>query len=346
MIETSIVAELRGRLGEYLEAVTGQDVDVVHFGVLPGSAAQESWQVKAKVGEAAQSFVLRRDPPIPPDDNPLPRDQEFRLIKAAHETGVRVLRPRWYCLEPLILDQPFFMMDYVDGIADGAQLVSLPELAEARKLLPGQMGEQLAKIHAIDPTQHKLDFLPQPRASFSPAQETIASIRAMILKLGVHNPVFEFGLRWAEQNAPKTDKTVVLHGDFQVGNLLVNKTGLAGILDWEYARLGDPLEDLAWPCLRAWRFGRGDLQLGGIGAREPFIQAYEQASGRAVDHNAVDYWEILANLRRAVTCLVAANRRVSGGHASVERASLGRRSAEMQFEMLRLIGAGGQTDHV
>jgi aminoglycoside phosphotransferase (APT) family kinase protein len=139
---------------------------------------------------------------------------------------------------------------------------------------------------------------------------------------------------------------VLLHGDFRVGNFLVDSKGLNGIVDWEFCRMGDPLEDLAWPCLRDWRYGNGEAQLGGIGAREPFIQAYERASGRTIDRKAIDYWEILGNLRWAVTCLSQANRHLSGGDLSVELASLGRRSAEMQMEMLRLIGQQGLKDHV
>jgi aminoglycoside phosphotransferase (APT) family kinase protein len=336
----------RQRLTEYLEAVTAKEVAIETLQPLTGGMSRDSWLVKAEIGGETQPLVLRRDLTTSTDNRVLERDQEFRVMKAAHEAGVNVPRPRWYCLEPAILDEPFMIMDYAEGVSSGQQLVSDKALAEARKALPGQMGEQLAKIHAIDPVEHKLDFLAHPRPGFSPAQETIVQIRAILLKLAVHNPVFEFGLRWVEQHVPKADKIVLLHGDFQVGNFVVNNKGLNGIIDWEFARIGDPLEDLAWPCLRDWRYGNGDLQLGGIGPREPFIQAYEQASGLKVDRKAVDFWEILGNLRWAVICLSQANRHLSGSAPRVELASLGRRSAEMQYEMLRLIGAQGLKDHV
>jgi aminoglycoside phosphotransferase (APT) family kinase protein len=346
MIETVKADDFRQRLAEYLEAVTEKDVDVDALQQLAGGASRDSWLVKAKVGSELQQFVLRCDLVTTMYDKALERDQEFLVMKAAHEIGILVPRPRWYCLEPAILDQPFLIMDFVDGVSIGSKVVNQPELVEARAALPGQMGEQLAKIHALDTIQFKLNFLPRPRVGFSPAQEAIAQIRAMILKLAVHNPVFEFGLRWLQQNAPKTDKSVFLQGDFRVGNFLVGNKGLNGIIDWEFARIGDPLEDLAWPCLRDWRYGKGQFRLGGIGKREPFILAYERASGRTVDRKAVDYWEILGNLRWAVTCLAQANRHLSGGDFSVELAGLGRRSAEMQFEMLRLIEAQGLKDHV
>ncbi len=341
MVETAKVDEFRQRLSEYLEAVTGQPVDVETLQSLFNGAAQESWLVKAEINDADQSFILQRDLLVRLDDKTLDCDQEFRVMKLAHEAGVSIPKPRWYCLEPLILDRPFFITDYVEGVSNGSQVASLPELAEARAALPAQMGEQLAKIHAIEPSPHKLDFLHHPRTGFSPAQETIAQIRAIILRLAVHNPVFDFGLRWAEQNAPKSAKTVFLHGDFRIGNLIVGKKGLSGIIGWEFAHLGDPLEDLVWSCLRHWRYGNGELQLGGIGKREPFIQAYEKASGNTVDRQALDYWEILANLRWVVVYQSQANRNLTGKYPSVEFASRARRSAEMQLEMLRLIGAKG-----
>jgi aminoglycoside phosphotransferase (APT) family kinase protein len=346
MIETTRADDFRQRLLEYLEAVTQKDVDINTLQPLVGGASRDSWFVKAKIGSDIHQFVLRRDLATTKYDKALERDQEFLVMKAACEAGILVPRPRWYCLEAAILDQPFFIMDFVEGVSLGTQVVNQPELAEARTVLPVQMGEQLAKIHGLDSTQYHLEFLPHPRAGFSPAQETIAQIRAMILKLAVRNPVFEFGLRWLEQNAPKTEKTVVLHGDFRIGNFLVGGKGLNGIVDWEFAHIGDPLEDLAWPCLRDWRFGNGKMRLGGVGQREPFITAYEHASGRTVDRKAVDYWEILGNLRWAVTCLVQANGHLNGGHPGIELVSLGRRSAEMQYEMLRLIEVQGLKDHV
>jgi aminoglycoside phosphotransferase (APT) family kinase protein len=155
--------------------------------------------------------------------------------------------------------------------------------------------------------------------------------------LSVSNPALEFALRWADQHAPSTDHLTFIHGDFRLGNLIVNPEGLAAVADWEFAHVGDPAEDLGYPCMRDWRFGVGHLRLGGIGERELFLKAYEHHSKRKVDRSMVDFWEFLGNVRWAVICLAQANRHLSGRELSVELASLGRRSAEMQMEMLRLI---------
>ena len=51
-------------------------------------------------------------------------------------------------------------------------------------------------------------------------------------------------------------------------------TGLAAVIDWEIVHVGDPLEDLAWLCVKAWRFGE-PLEVGGLGTIDELVDAYE-----------------------------------------------------------------------
>jgi aminoglycoside phosphotransferase (APT) family kinase protein len=118
---------------------------------------------------------------------------------------------------------------------------------------------------------------------------------------------------------------------------MVGRSGLVGVFDWEFAHVGDPHEDLAWPCVRSWRFGQDHLRVGGVGDAEAFYTAYERASGTKVDRDAVWFWETVGNLRWAVGCISQANRHLSGQAPSVELASLGRRACEMELELLDLI---------
>jgi hypothetical protein len=66
-----------------------------------------------------------------------------------------------------------------------------------------------------------------------------------------------------------------------MGNLIVDGSALAAVLDWELVHIGDIHEDLAWFCIRAWRFGApASLAAGGLGSIPDFITAYEQAVSR------------------------------------------------------------------
>jgi aminoglycoside phosphotransferase (APT) family kinase protein len=212
-----------------------------------------------------------------------------------------------------------------------------PALAQARQRLPVQMGEQLAKIHGL--SLEGLDRLPRPEAGQSPGRLALARTAEQLHGLSEPHPVLELVLRWLERHAPDCGRLVLVHGDFRVGNLMVGPEGLVGVFDWEFAHVGDPAEDLAWPCVRSWRFGNDELKLGGVGQPEEFFTAYERASGAKVDREAVRFWELVGNMRWAVGCIVQADRHLSGQAVSVELASLGRRTCEMELELLDLVAS-------
>jgi aminoglycoside phosphotransferase (APT) family kinase protein len=92
------------------------------------------------------------------------------------------------------------------------------------------------------------------------------------------------------------------------------------VLDWEFARYGNPLEDLGWFLARCWRYGRWEREAGGIGSRAAFLDAYETAAGHAVDRSRIPLFELLATLRWAVIALMQARRHYSGEERSLELA--------------------------
>jgi len=67
--------------------------------------------------------------------------------------------------------------------------------------------------------------------------------------------------------------------------------GVRSILDWELAHLGDPMEDVGWMCVRAWRSAMirsrsADSALAG------FLPRLRKASGTVVDPDAARFWEV------------------------------------------------------
>jgi aminoglycoside phosphotransferase (APT) family kinase protein len=335
-----MTASLREPLENFIKQQTGQSVEIMEMTPLAGGASRDSWAIEAKIGDDVEKLVLRRDFPTTMNENALTRAQEYRLMQVAHECGVKVARMRWQCDDPTVLGLPFFIMDFVEGVSIGRKVITAPELAKAREVLPEQMAEQLARIHTIDPESHQIDFLQRPRDN-NPSLEAVASTYTILDRLGVHVPALEFALRWCERHAPLPQRITFLHGDFRVGNLLVDTGGLAAVIDWEFAHIGDPLEEIGYLCMRDWRFGSDHLRAGGLSDRERFIQAYEHFSGLMVDRSTADWWEIMGNIRWAAICLSQAERHLSGRDPSVELASLGRRSAEMQLEALMLIEKAG-----
>ena len=131
----------------------------------------------------------------------------------------------------------------------------------------------------------------------------------------------------------------MVHGDFRIGNVIFGPEGLRAVLDWELAHVGDPFDDLGWLCVRSWRFGADGNPVGGLCERERFFAAYERAGGGRVDATAVRWWETFGNLKWAIMCIMQAKTFLDGAVRSVELASLGRRVAEMELELLALMEA-------
>jgi aminoglycoside phosphotransferase (APT) family kinase protein len=117
---------------------------------------------------------------------------------------------------------------------------------------------------------------------------------------------------------------------------MVDGSGLTGILDWEFAGWGDPMEDIGWFCAKCWRFGAPANEAGGMGPRDAFYRSYEKASGRRIDPEAVQYWEAMANVRWGVVAHQQGRRHLSGEVPSLELALTPRIVPEMELEILNL----------
>ncbi|MGB7338525.1 MAG: phosphotransferase family protein [Phototrophicaceae bacterium] len=332
-------------LQNYLTQQIGKSVSITDAKPLAGGASRDTWFFSIQVDDTPQQLVLRRDTPSQMFADALTRTQEFHLMDAAYQAGVQVAPVRWLCEDDSVLDFPFFIMDYVAGKSVGKVIMHKPEFAAARALLPQQMAQQLAKIHEIDSSHQSLQFLKHPAKGKTPAQVAIEEMIQVLDTIGISNPVWEWTLRWAYNHQPVPNDLTFIHGDFRIGNLLVDpQEGLTAVIDWEFGHVGNPDEELGYLCMRDWRFGHGTKRAAGLTDRETFLNHYEAASGRTVSRASVDWWEVMGNIRWGIICLAQANRHLSGEEPSVELASLGRRSAEMQYEALRLIESFGMFD--
>jgi aminoglycoside phosphotransferase (APT) family kinase protein len=335
--------EIRRRLEAFLERETQSRVAVSELRPLAGGASREALALDVSVesgpSSGSHACVLRLDQGGKIFASALGRVAEGRLLRLVRAAGVRVPSVWWVSDDPQVLGRDFLVLERVDGETIGRRIVSRPELEGARAVLPRQLGEELARIHAVDPAP--LEFLARPRTGESPAQTLLALVRGELDRIEEPHPALEVGWRWLSRRAPACSATVLVHGDYRLGNVVVGPEGLRYVLDWEFAWVGDPHEDLAWPFVRDWRFGNDAHAFAGLSDGREFLDAYEAASGRSVDREALRFWEILGNFRWALGCLTQARRHLSGAELSVELASLGRRAAEMEIEMMDLIAAGG-----
>jgi len=332
---SSTTSELKTRLASHVRTKLGDDAELVGLSRLPGGASRETWRLDVRHAGGDEALVLRRDPPGHVIESS--REGEFALLEAATRAGVPVARLRWVEADSAVLGSPFFVMDFVEGETIGRRILRDDRFAAARDALPEQIAAALARVHAIDADDPALAFLARDGGSASAADAELARYDQILRDLAPDpHPVLDLAIRWLGTRTIPPRETVVVHGDYRMGNVIVNESGLAAVLDWELAHLGDPIEDLGWFCVRAWRFGNDDLPAGGICDRERLVVAYERARGVRVDRAAVRWWEIFGNLKWAVICIMQAETHRRGA-PNVELASLGRRTAETELELLDLI---------
>jgi aminoglycoside phosphotransferase (APT) family kinase protein len=329
------------RLRDFVAERSGaapERVRVADLRPLAGGASRELWSLDVEIGGAAPqrlALVLRRDPPGRPA--PGGPTLEFRLLRAAADAGVPVPRVHWCAGDAAVLGTPFFLMDRVAGETIPRRLLRDPEYAGARAAMTAQLGAILARIHAIDPDLPDLKDLAATSAGVESARAEVGRIAEGIRSLAVEpHPVLDLAERWLLARAPEPKRRVVVHGDYRVGNVIFDATGVRSILDWELAHVGDPVEDLGWLCVRAWRFGNDALPVGGLGSREELLRAYEEAGGAPVTPEALRFWEACGNFKLALVFITQA-RAFLDGAPSVELASLGRRIAEAEEELLALM---------
>lgn len=251
---------------------------------------------------------------------------EAALLRAALHAGVPV--PKVLAAgEADGLDPGWLVVERLEGETIARRLLRDEPYAEARARLSGDLAQALARIHDIAPSD-----VPG-LASFDPFERSLEILDTT----GEVRPILELGWRWLTANQPPASGRTVVHGDFRMGNFLVDATGLRGVLDWELAHLGDPAEDLGWLSARAWRFG-GPGEVGGLCGLDDFLAKYATSSGRVIDPETVRWWQVYAAVKWAVICALQASTHLSGTFRSVELAAIGRRVCESEWDLLGLIG--------
>lgn len=299
---------------------------------LSGGASRETWALDL-VGPARRALILQRVRSGTVSGGP-GMTGEAALMRAAGDLGVPV--PTVVADDPgEALGAPCMVTERLEGETIARKLLRDDEWATARARLVPQAAAALAAIHRIDPA-----VAPELKGG-----DQLEQLQQMLDGFDQPLPAFELAVRWLAANRPPSPRTTVVHGDFRLGNLFVDHEGLAGVLDWELAHLGDPVEDLGWYCVRAWRFG-SPLPAGGMGTREELLEAYAAAGGGTVEPETLRWWELLGTVKWGLICVLQAQVHLSGASRSVELATIGRRVCENEWDVLGLLPGGDLPDPI
>ncbi|MDP4505262.1 phosphotransferase family protein [Nonomuraea turcica] len=312
------------RLEEIVRTVFGAGSAIPQRVRLPGGASRETWALDVAAADGTRhELVLRLESPGATLEAGATLAAEAVLMRTAFQAGVPV---------PRIVSsgESHILMTRVPGETIPRKILRDDAYATARRRLAAQCGQALAAIHRMP-----LSCVP---AAAETAAETdpLRRWRDVLDRLGEPHPVFELALRRLAATRPRPGRRAVVHGDFRNGNLIVGPEGIRAVLDWELAHAGDPLEDLGWLCVKAWRFG-SPLPVGGFGTYDDLIHAYERAGGDPVDRDALRWWETFGVLKWGVICVMQTMRHLRGGARSVELAAIGRRVCENEWDLLGML---------
>jgi len=315
-------------LARVLRPVLG-DVAVENLTALTGGASRTTYAFDA-VGAAGRRRLILRTAPA--DDRFAGMELEAAVQAAAADAGAPVPHILVASDSPAALGDPFLICDEVPGETIVRRIHRGLD-AGGRAALLEQCGRALAAIHRA-----------RTDAPGLTEKDQLTDWRQRLDDLGETTATFEWAFRWLAAHRPEPSPPRLVHGDFRMGNLIVAGSGaevtLAAVLDWEAVHLGAVYEDLAWFCIRAWRFGAPpELAAGGLGSVADFVTAYERAGGQPVDRDALHWWLVLATVRWGVICRYQAERHLSGQTRSVELATIGRRVCETEWDVLDLLEA-------
>ncbi|MCX4094958.1 phosphotransferase family protein [Nocardia sp. alder85J] len=318
----SLADGLRAVLGEALGCLL-TDVEARQ---LTGGASRQVYAVTARDDTGAtRRAVLRRDPPGHGDADRM--RAEAACLRAAAAAGVPVPAVLGNGDTAPGIESPYLLMELVSGESIPRKLQRDPEFERLRPGLARELGRVLGLIHRTP--LDTLDMLDDG--------DPLAALEQIYRDLAEPRPVVEMGLRWLREHAPVARPNALVHGDFRLGNFLVEPSGVRAVLDWELAHRGNPIEDLGWLCVRAWRFG-APAPVGGIGERAALLDGYEQTAGIRPGAAELLWWEAFGTLKWLVLSRFQAERHLGGQERSLELAAIGRRVCESEYDLLLVLG--------
>jgi aminoglycoside phosphotransferase (APT) family kinase protein len=257
----------------------------------------------------AERFVLRRPPrpPLPPSAHDMVREARLQLALAPH--GIRLPPIVAVCEDEAVIGVPFYVMRYLDGHVVTSELPPGLETPAARARLGEELIDALVEIHAADVSDPRLAAFARPGSYLERQVRRFTQLWEINATREIP-AVVEVARRLAA-NVPDPLPDTVVHGDYRLGNLMVERDHpdrVQAVLDWEMGAIGDPRADLGYLLATYSEPGGGTSPLGvspvtgleGFPTRAELVARYAERSGRSV--GPLGWFEALALWKAAVFC--------------------------------------------
>jgi len=258
-------------------------------------------------------------------------EAQFRLHQALVLTDVPIPPLIGLELDASVLGMPFYAMDKAVGVVpvqwQGRDPAVFPD-DETRRRIGLDFVDTLTVIHGVDWRTARLDeYLPGPAGGDAGTAEIDRWEGFLNEATAVEVPLLRAALGWCRRHRAVSDRLVLCHGDYRIGNFMLADGRINVVFDWELAHIGDPVEDVAWAGLRLFR-GRSPL-VSQLLPLPDVLTRYRERTGLDIDQDVLRFWTVLGMVRAAAPHV--------RGAAAFERG----RSGD-----LRLAAMGHQTLHV
>lgn len=293
------VAALREHLHGVVEGGIDGPLDV---SLVAGGRSNPTY----RLADASRRWILRR----PPYGHVLPTahdmGREHRVQTALVDTDVPVPRTVVLCEDESVIGAPFYVMEMLDGVtlreADDTARLS----PEQRRRLSETLVDTLVALHEVDPATVGLADWGRPDGYLE--RQLKRWRKQWDASATVPRPEVEEVLGILERTRPTTRHPGIVHGDFKLDNVMVDRedpTRPLGVLDWEMSTLGDTLTDVGI-LLSFWDepgetpnpITRGATALDGFLTREEMARRYAEARGLELDD--LTWYLVFADLKVGV----------------------------------------------
>jgi aminoglycoside phosphotransferase (APT) family kinase protein len=254
-----------------------------------------------EVSDGTKSWVVRRPPLGHVLATAHDMAREYRVITALRDTSVPVPRSYALCTDPDVLGAPFYVMSNVNGVAyRTADQLSAVGPARTRVIAERMVGT-LALLHTVDPAEVGLADFGRPEGFL--ARQVRRWKKQLDASRSRTIPGIDELHELLAANTPDGTGPTIVHGDYRLDNVLVGPDdGIAAVLDWEMATLGDPLTDVGLLIVyqRMDRLAEGPMASGAPGypPEGEILGLYAASSGR--DLSDLGFYIALASFKSAV----------------------------------------------
>jgi len=271
----------------------GNRLNVTELAEIPGGMGKHTYQFKLQTNpDTTEEMILRKEDPRPVFKfGAFSIANEYHILKTVAETGYAAPTPILLAQNEPEFDSDFFVMKKSPGTLLGTFFGPIGEISEAILL---DLAARMAELHSIKLSIFA-DYIDQfsSRAILTDTQTAyrfqLAHWEHFLVEEDLTpSPFATYVIQWLKDNVPaNTNPPVLIHGDFNIHNVLAEKDRITSVLDWESALFGDPAQDLAYVKPNIERY---------IDWRK-FMRQYYASGGRPIDESSFGYYIAFANFR-------------------------------------------------